>query len=37
MTLLVGERNAAARKLYASLGFVERGSFVAARCDPARK
>jgi ribosomal protein S18 acetylase RimI-like enzyme len=31
MTLLVGERNESARRLYASLGFVERATFVAAR------
>ena len=31
LTLLVGERNSAARRLYASMGFVERGAFVAAR------
>jgi ribosomal protein S18 acetylase RimI-like enzyme len=31
MTLIVGERNAAARALYASRGFVERGLFVGAR------
>ena len=37
MTLLVGERNTAARKLYGSFGFVERGSFVAARCDRGRE
>jgi ribosomal protein S18 acetylase RimI-like enzyme len=31
MTLLVGERNESARRLYASLGFSERATFVAAR------
>jgi ribosomal protein S18 acetylase RimI-like enzyme len=31
MTLLVGERNESARRLYASLGFRERATFVAAR------
>jgi ribosomal protein S18 acetylase RimI-like enzyme len=31
MTLIVGERNAAARALYASHGFIERGLFVGAR------
>jgi ribosomal protein S18 acetylase RimI-like enzyme len=30
MTLLVGEHNETARRLYASLGFTERGMFVAA-------
>lgn len=30
MTLLVGERNRGARRLYASLGFIECGTFVAA-------
>jgi ribosomal protein S18 acetylase RimI-like enzyme len=34
LTLLVGEHNEAARRLYASTGFEERGSFVAARRDP---
>jgi ribosomal protein S18 acetylase RimI-like enzyme len=33
MTLLVGEHNATARTLYGSLGFIERGSFVGARCE----
>jgi ribosomal protein S18 acetylase RimI-like enzyme len=33
MTLIVGEPNAAARRLYASRGFVERGTFIAATCD----
>jgi ribosomal protein S18 acetylase RimI-like enzyme len=31
MTLLVGEHNERARRLYASLGFTERGTFIAAR------
>ena len=31
MTLLVGEQNDGARRLYASLGFTERATFVAAR------
>jgi ribosomal protein S18 acetylase RimI-like enzyme len=31
MTLLVGEQNESARRLYASLGFMERATFVAAR------
>ena len=31
MTLLVGEENLAARRLYASLGFVARSTFIAAR------
>ena len=31
MTLLVGEHNESARRLYASLGFTERATFVAAR------
>jgi ribosomal protein S18 acetylase RimI-like enzyme len=35
MTLLVGEHNHAARRLYASLGFVQCGSFVAAPAAPA--
>jgi ribosomal protein S18 acetylase RimI-like enzyme len=34
MTLLVGEHNQAARRLYASLGFAERATFVAARTAP---
>jgi ribosomal protein S18 acetylase RimI-like enzyme len=34
MTLLVGEHNHAARRLYASLGFVQCGSFVAAPAAP---
>lgn len=32
ITLLVSERNEAAMRLYHSLGFVERGTFVAGRC-----
>jgi ribosomal protein S18 acetylase RimI-like enzyme len=31
MTLLVGEGNLAARRVYGSLGFVERSTFIAAR------
>ena len=31
MTLLVGEHNDGARRLYESLGFTERGTFIAAR------
>lgn len=31
LSLLVGERNDDARRLYASLGFVERGTFVSAQ------
>jgi ribosomal protein S18 acetylase RimI-like enzyme len=31
MTLLVGEENHAARRLYASLGFEPRSTFIAAR------
>lgn len=31
ITLLVGERNSAARRLYDSFGFAERGRFIAAR------
>ena len=35
MTLLVGEANDAARRVYASLGFVERSTFIAARTQAA--
>jgi ribosomal protein S18 acetylase RimI-like enzyme len=34
MTLLVGERNHGARRLYGSLGFIECGAFVAAPAAP---
>jgi ribosomal protein S18 acetylase RimI-like enzyme len=37
LTLLVGERNSGARRLYASMGFVERGAFVAARRDSSER
>ena len=36
MTLLVGESNAAARRLYESRGFTQQATFTAARCQVAR-